>query len=51
MLSLSSDVDILGLMPHGHPRGLDLGYDFFVATRGMGGYRLAIPPSIPLTRV
>ena len=32
MLSLSLDVDVPNPMPHGHPRGLDLGYDKFVAT-------------------
>lgn len=32
MLSLQLDVDISTPMPHGHPRGLDLGYDKFVAT-------------------
>ena len=32
MLSLQLDVDVPQPMPHGHPRGLDLGYDKFVAT-------------------
>ncbi|MDJ0536125.1 MAG: transposase [Xenococcaceae cyanobacterium MO_207.B15] len=32
MLSLQLIVDVPSPMPHGHPRGLDLGYDFFVAT-------------------
>ena len=32
MLSLQLDVDVPSPMPHGHPRGLDLGYDKFVAT-------------------
>ncbi len=32
MLSLQLNVDVPGAMPHGHPRGLDLGYDKFVAT-------------------
>ena len=32
MLSLQLNVDVPQPMPHGHPRGLDLGYDFFVAT-------------------
>lgn len=32
MLSLSLNVDVPQPMPHGHPRGLDLGYDKFVAT-------------------
>ncbi|MDJ0580505.1 transposase [Crocosphaera sp.] len=32
MLSLQLDVDIPSPMAHGHPRGLDLGYDKFVAT-------------------
>ena len=32
MLSLQLDVDVPSAMPHGHPRGLDLGYDKFVAT-------------------
>ena len=32
MLSLQLDVDVPNPMPHGHPRGLDLGYDKFVAT-------------------
>ena len=26
------NVDVLGSLPHGHPRGLDLGYDKFVVT-------------------
>ncbi|MFW6296051.1 MAG: RNA-guided endonuclease InsQ/TnpB family protein, partial [Halothece sp.] len=32
MLSLQLDVDIPQPFPHGHPRGLDLGFDKFVAT-------------------
>jgi putative transposase len=32
ILSLSLNVDVPNPMPHGHPRGLDLGYDKFVAT-------------------
>ncbi len=32
MLSLSLDVSVPKPVPHGHPRGLDLGYDKFVAT-------------------
>ena len=32
MLSLSLNVGVPQPMPHGHPRGLDLGYDKFVAT-------------------
>lgn len=32
MLSLQLDVDVPSPLPHGHPRGLDLGYDKFVAT-------------------
>ena len=32
MLSLQLNVDVPQTMPHGHPRGLDLGYDKFVAT-------------------
>ncbi|MEM8778884.1 MAG: transposase [Cyanobacteria bacterium P01_G01_bin.49] len=32
MLSLQLDVDVPSSMPHGHPRGLDLGYAKFVAT-------------------
>ena len=32
MLSLQLNVDVPNPMPHGHPRGLDLGYDKFVAT-------------------
>ncbi len=32
MLSLQLDVDVPNPLPHGHPRGLDLGYDKFVAT-------------------
>ena len=32
MLSLQLEVDIPNPLPHGHPRGLDLGYDKFVAT-------------------
>ncbi len=32
MLSLQLDVDAPNPMPHGHPLGLDLGYDKFVAT-------------------
>jgi putative transposase len=32
MLSLQLNVDVPQPMPHGHPRGLDLGYDFFVVT-------------------
>ncbi len=32
MLSLQLNVDVPSPMPHGHPRGLDLGYDKFVAT-------------------
>ena len=32
MLSLQLKVDVPQPMPHGHPRGLDLGYDKFVAT-------------------
>ncbi len=32
ILSLQLNIDLPNPMPHGHPRGLDLGYDFFVAT-------------------
>ena len=32
MLSLQLNVDIPSPLPHGHPRGLDLGFDKFVAT-------------------
>ena len=32
MLSLQLNVNIPNPLPHGHPRGLDLGFDFFVAT-------------------
>ncbi len=32
MLSLQLDVDVPNPLPHGHPRGLDLGFDKFVAT-------------------
>lgn len=32
MLSLQLDVDVPNPKPYGHPRGLDLGYDKFVAT-------------------
>ena len=32
MLSLQLDVDVPQAYPHGHPRGLDLGFDKFVAT-------------------
>ncbi len=32
MLSLQLNVDVPSPIPHGHPRGLDLGYDKFVAT-------------------
>lgn len=32
MLSLQLNVEMPQPMPHGHPRGLDLGYDKFVAT-------------------
>ena len=32
LLSLQLDVNVPHPLPHGHPRGLDLGYDFFVAT-------------------
>lgn len=32
MLSVQLNVDIPNPLPHGHPRGLDLGYDKFVAT-------------------
>jgi putative transposase len=32
MLSLQLQVNVPNPMPHGHPRGLDLGYDKFVAT-------------------
>jgi putative transposase len=32
MLSLQLDVDLPNSMPHGHPRGLDFGFDKFVAT-------------------
>ncbi len=32
MLSLQLDVDVPSPSPHGHPRGLDLGFDKFVAT-------------------
>ena len=32
MLSLQLDVNVPNPLPHGHPRGLDLGFDFFVAT-------------------
>jgi putative transposase len=31
-LSLQLDIDVPNPLPHGHPRGLDLGYDFFAAT-------------------
>ncbi len=31
-LSLQLDVEVPSPMPHGHPRGLDLGFDKFVAT-------------------
>ena len=31
-LSLQLDVNVPSSLPHGHPRGLDLGFDFFVAT-------------------
>ncbi len=31
-LSLQLNVDVPNPLPHGHPRGLDLGFDFFVAT-------------------
>ncbi len=31
-LSLQLDVNVPSPLPHGHPRGLDLGFDFFVAT-------------------
>ena len=33
MLSLQLNVDVPSPMPHGHPRGLDLGFDKFAATR------------------
>ena len=32
MLSLQLDVNVPSPLPHGHPRGLDLGFDKFVAT-------------------
>jgi len=32
LLSLECDVSVPDVMPHGHPRGLDLGLDKFVAT-------------------
>ncbi len=32
MLSLRLNVDVPNPLPHGHPRGLDLGFDKFVAT-------------------
>ncbi|MDJ0717353.1 MAG: transposase [Prochloraceae cyanobacterium] len=32
MLSLQLDVDMPNPIPHGHPRGLDLGFDKFVST-------------------
>ncbi|NEO38038.1 MAG: transposase [Moorea sp. SIOASIH] len=32
MLSLQLNVNVSSPMPHGHPRGLDLGFDKFVAT-------------------
>ena len=32
MLTLQMDVSIPAIQPHGHPRGLDLGFDKFVAT-------------------
>ncbi|MEO0834794.1 MAG: transposase [Cyanobacteria bacterium J06642_3] len=32
MLSLQLNIDVPNPLPHGHPRGLDLGYDKFVAT-------------------
>ena len=32
MLSLQLNIDIPSPLPHGHPRGLDLGFDKFVAT-------------------
>ena len=32
MLSLQLNVDVPNPLPHGHPRGLDLGYDKFAAT-------------------
>ena len=32
MLSLSLDVNVPNPLPHGHPKGLDLGFDKFVAT-------------------
>ncbi len=32
MLSLQLNADVPNLMPHGYPRGLDLGFDKFVAT-------------------
>ena len=32
MLSLQLNVDVPNPLPHGHPRGLDLGYNKFVAT-------------------
>ncbi|NEP36535.1 MULTISPECIES: RNA-guided endonuclease TnpB family protein [Moorena] len=32
MLSLQLNVDVPNPIPHGHPRGLDLGFDKFVAT-------------------
>jgi putative transposase len=32
MLSLQLDIDVPSPMPHGYPRGIDLGYDKFVAT-------------------
>ncbi len=31
-LSLQLNIDVPNPLPHGHPRGLDLGFDFFVAT-------------------
>ena len=32
MLSLQLNVNVPNPLPHGHPRGLDFGFDFFVAT-------------------
>ena len=32
IVSLQLDVDLPSPMPHGHPRGIDLGYDKFLAT-------------------
>ncbi|MGK7917860.1 MAG: RNA-guided endonuclease InsQ/TnpB family protein [Prochloraceae cyanobacterium] len=32
MLSLQLDVDMPNSLPHGHPRGLDLGFDKFIST-------------------